>query len=79
MSSRSAPQARARDKSGKWWVDENQCVGCAICVDVCSEGALIMGRDDLVPVYLAERCTACGQCAEQCPTGAIVVTAARAE
>ncbi|MCD6350946.1 MAG: 4Fe-4S binding protein [Armatimonadetes bacterium] len=57
----------------KWSLDESQCVGCAICADVCPEGALSLAADELLPVWRADLCTACRQCAEQCPTGAIVM------
>ena len=52
-------------------IDHAQCVGCAICVDVCPEAALAMGPGDLRPTWLADRCTACGECVQECPTAAI--------
>ena len=55
-------------------VDDTQCVGCAICVDVCPEAALAMGPDDLRPAWLADRCTTCGECVYECPTAAIVLS-----
>ena len=54
-------------------IDHAQCVGCAICVDVCPEAALAMGPDDLHPTCLADRCTACGECILECPTAAIIL------
>jgi ferredoxin len=54
-------------------IDGGQCVGCAVCVDVCPHAALAMGPDDLRPAYLAERCTACGDCVRECPTAAILL------
>ena len=54
-------------------VDDAQCVGCAICVDVCPEAALAMGPNDLRPTWLADRCTACGECVHECPTAAITL------
>jgi len=54
-------------------IDDAQCVGCAICADVCPEAALAMGPDDLRPVCLADRCTACGECVHECPTAAITL------
>ena len=54
-------------------IDDAQCVGCAICVDVCPEAALAMGPNDLRPVWLADRCTACGECVHECPTAAIIL------
>ena len=54
-------------------IDDAQCVGCAICVDVCPEAALAMGPDDLRPACLPDRCTACGECVHECPTAAITL------
>ena len=54
-------------------IDDAQCVGCAICVDVCPEAVLVMGPDDLRPAWLADRCTACGECVNECPTAAITL------
>lgn len=55
-------------------IDAAQCVGCAICADVCTTGALQMGWDDLVPVWGAEACSACADCFRECPTGAVKLT-----
>jgi formate hydrogenlyase subunit 6/NADH:ubiquinone oxidoreductase subunit I len=54
-------------------IDGSQCIGCAICVDVCPDAALEMGPDDLRPFWLADLCTACGECVHECPTAAITV------
>ena len=54
-------------------IDEGQCVGCAICADICPEVALTMGPDDLRPTWLADRCTLCGECVVECPTAAITL------
>ena len=54
-------------------IDDAQCVGCAICVDVCRDFALAIGPEDLHPKCLAERCTACGECVYECPTAAITL------
>ena len=54
-------------------IDEAQCVGCAICADVCPESALAMGPNDLRPVWLEDRCTVCGECVQECPPAAIIL------
>ncbi|NOZ27709.1 MAG: 4Fe-4S dicluster domain-containing protein [Chloroflexi bacterium] len=50
-------------------VDEELCLGCAVCVQACPQQAiqLVDGRAHIV----SERCTDCGVCAEACPQGAI--------
>jgi Na+-translocating ferredoxin:NAD+ oxidoreductase RNF subunit RnfB len=50
---------------------QDQCVGCAICVDVCPSEALEMESTEILPRLIAERCTSCAICVRQCPTGAI--------
>ena len=52
-------------------IDAAQCVGCAICADVCPSDALRMGPEDLLPAWGAERCSVCGDCVRECPTGAV--------
>jgi formate hydrogenlyase subunit 6/NADH:ubiquinone oxidoreductase subunit I len=64
---------RSDESSFVLQIDNAQCVGCAICVDVCPEAALAMGPDDLRPVKLADRCTACGECIRECPTAALTL------
>ncbi len=54
-------------------IDHGQCIGCAICVDVCHDGALAMAPNDLHPLWLPERCTACAECVQECPAAAIVL------
>ncbi|MBI2299909.1 MAG: 4Fe-4S binding protein [Armatimonadetes bacterium] len=54
-------------------LDAPQCVGCAICADVCPTRALVLTPVDLLPVWLPEACTACRICERQCPTAAITV------
>ena len=63
----------SEDYSPVLLIDDAQCVGCAICVDVCPDTALAMGSEDLRPTCLANRCTACGECVCQCPTAAITL------
>jgi len=66
-----APSATA---SGiEFRLDEGQCVGCAICADVCPERALSLSRRDLRPTWIANQCTHCGLCEQECPTAAITL------
>lgn len=51
---------------------EEQCVGCASCLDACPfPGAIVMEGD---VAKLTDKCTGCGACADACPTSAIEVT-----
>jgi ferredoxin len=49
-------------------VNAELCIGCAICEDVCSFGAITV--DDIARID-AKRCMGCGQCLENCPQEAI--------
>ena len=54
-------------------VDKEKCVGCGVCVDVCSAGAINM-EDDVA--HISEDCTLCGICIDECPSEAIKKTGA---
>ncbi|GAM10250.1 putative protein [Geobacter sp. OR-1] len=45
------------------------CIGCGLCAKTCSDGALVMG-DDQMPHFNPEKCTWCGDCLKVCPTEA---------
>lgn len=53
-------------------VDEDRCVGCGECVDVCPVDVFEMQDDKSKPVN-AEECLGCESCIEVCEPGAIVV------
>jgi Pyruvate/2-oxoacid:ferredoxin oxidoreductase delta subunit len=55
-------------------LDDGQCVGCAVCADVCPEEALVMNPCDLLPAWIAPQCTGCRLCERECPTAAITIT-----
>jgi len=52
------------------YVDENLCSGCAVCVDLCAQGAVAL--KGTVAAIDEARCTSCGRCLDGCPTGAII-------
>ena len=52
-------------------VDEDKCVGCGLCVDVCPVEAITL-EDDKANVD-EDKCTECGQCVEECPNEAISI------
>ena len=53
-------------------VDEEKCVGCEECVDVCPVEVFEMKDDKSVPVN-AEECLGCESCVEVCEEAAIIV------
>lgn len=53
-------------------VDEEKCVGCEECVDVCPVDVYEMQDGKSVPVN-AEECLGCESCVEVCEAGAISI------
>jgi len=53
-------------------VDDDACVGCAICEEKCTQQAVTV--DDVAHVS-TELCTDCGVCIDSCPNGAISLPA----
>ena len=51
-------------------IDEDECVGCGICVDACPQEVLEVTRG-VVEVVNEESCIACEDCVNNCPNGAI--------
>ena len=54
-------------------VDEEKCIGCGDCVDVCPVDVYEMQDEKSVPVN-AEECIGCESCIESCEQEAITVT-----
>lgn len=54
-------------------VDEDKCVGCGECVDICPVGVLEL-QDEKAVSLNAEECIGCESCVEVCEQGAITVT-----
>jgi NAD-dependent dihydropyrimidine dehydrogenase PreA subunit len=54
-------------------VDNEKCIGCEECVDICPVDVYEMQNEKSVPVN-AEECIGCESCVEVCAQGAITVT-----
>jgi NAD-dependent dihydropyrimidine dehydrogenase PreA subunit len=54
-------------------VDEEKCIGCGECVDICPVDVYEMKDEKSVPVN-AEECIGCESCIEVCEQDAITVT-----
>lgn len=52
-------------------VDENLCVGCSRCVDVCPYHALTSKPETGLVEVTEVKCKGCGSCAATCPVGAM--------
>lgn len=64
---------------------KEKCIGCGICVDICTYGAISMidelhkltiekkDKADKLAVIEEVECTLCGECVEPCPTDAILI------
>jgi NAD-dependent dihydropyrimidine dehydrogenase PreA subunit len=54
-------------------VDQEKCIGCGECVDVCPVDVYEMQDEKSVPVNI-EECIGCESCIEVCEQEAITVT-----
>jgi len=54
-------------------VDQDKCIGCGACVDVCPSSVFEMGDDGKSKVINESACIACMSCVGVCPTEAITV------
>ncbi|MDO9545826.1 MAG: nitroreductase family protein [Pelolinea sp.] len=53
-------------------IDQETCIGCGACVDVCSvTHVYALGEDDQAKVLSPSRCWECGQCVAVCPVDSI--------
>jgi MinD superfamily P-loop ATPase len=57
----------------EWILDETNCTGCGICVDLCAEHAIVLTRDMAFPEPVPSACVGCLVCVQECPFGAIEV------
>lgn len=54
-------------------LDEDKCVGCGMCIQVCPQGVLAMDGGK-VRIVDRDGCMECGACTVNCPTEALGVT-----
>jgi NAD-dependent dihydropyrimidine dehydrogenase PreA subunit len=52
-----------------FFIDNDRCTGCGVCICVCRQGAISLQND--VAVIDQALCGKCGDCAEVCPEGAV--------
>ena len=64
---------KRRDAMYKIEVDEEKCIGCEECVNICPVDVYEMKNEKSVPVN-AEECIGCESCVEVCEQEAITVT-----
>ncbi|MBN1934000.1 MAG: 4Fe-4S binding protein [Anaerolineae bacterium] len=50
-------------------IDENECISCGSCAEVCPEDAISEGKNSYV--IDPEKCIDCGLCEDECPVDAI--------
>lgn len=51
-------------------VDENRCIGCTLCIQVCPVDA-ILGASKQMHTVIADECTGCALCLPPCPVDCI--------
>lgn len=54
------------------FINENKCIHCGECVDICPEDILFMEQGNVFVKYPLECCW-CDSCEIDCPAGAITV------
>ena len=54
------------------FIDENWCIGCTLCIDVCPTDAII-GSNKLMHTVIELHCTGCELCIPVCPVDCIEI------
>ncbi|MBP5313746.1 MAG: 4Fe-4S binding protein [Eggerthellaceae bacterium] len=53
-------------------INEEECIGCGICVDACAQSVLEV-VDGICEAVNEDDCIGCSECMDECPMGAIEV------
>ncbi|SFQ97460.1 NIL domain-containing protein [Desulfoscipio geothermicus] len=53
--------------------NEEKCVSCGACTDICPSGALYIDRPDMTVRFDSDRCVICHLCVKACPMRAMEV------
>jgi MinD superfamily P-loop ATPase len=61
--------ANAANSSDIYEIDQNSCIACGQCYDVCPHNAIIYQNEK--PVIVQSKCKRCGECVSVCPVDAI--------
>jgi ferredoxin len=54
-------------------VNEEKCIGCGMCLDVCPHAVLSMNGRQHIMIHNRDACMECGACSRNCPVNAISV------
>ena len=55
------------------YFDEEKCIGCGICIDVCPHEVFELVSKGKVIIRDKDSCMECGACALNCPVAAVEV------
>jgi len=61
-----------RKKKTSFWIDNERCIGCGMCVDACPMKILAV-QEAVCVMTDQEKCLECGTCMRECPEDAIFI------